>query len=92
MVSNLKVKKPIKIWRTNKRITIILSLIFAISLLTMGFVSAQVTYSSCEIYGNCKPVSSIIEGTNYTINVNNSEYLQGYTPTTLKNWIQNLFN
>jgi len=31
--------------------------------------------------------------TNYSaVNVNNSEYLQGYTPTTLKDWIQGLFD
>ena len=31
--------------------------------------------------------------TNYSlVNVNNSQYLQGYTPTTLKDWIQGLFN
>lgn len=27
-----------------------------------------------------------------TINVNNSQYLQGYTPTTLKNWMQGFFD
>ena len=27
-----------------------------------------------------------------TVNVNNSQYLQGYTPTTLRDWMTNLFN
>jgi len=34
----------------------------------------------------------VISGANYSINVNNSNYLQGYTPTTLKDWIQGLFD
>ena len=34
----------------------------------------------------------VTTGENYSINVNNSNYLQGYTPTTLKDWIQGLFD
>jgi hypothetical protein len=56
---------------------LILSLIF--SILLISFVSAGV-YSDCSIYGNCfvsKPVSSPL--VNYSlVNVNNSQYLQGY--------------
>ena len=33
------------------------------------------------------------ETTNYSsVNVNNSQYLQGYTPTTLKDWMQGFFD
>ena len=34
----------------------------------------------------------IISGANYSINVNNSDYWQGYTPTTYKSWLESVFN
>ncbi len=62
-------------------------------LFLISFVFAQTTYNDCSIYGNCKPVgTTITTGGNYTINVNNTNYFQGYTPTSLKDWIQGLFN
>ena len=59
-------------------------LIFFLAILLIGFISA-------ESMGYGKPTDSINYGANYSINVNNTNYLQGYTPTTLKDWIQGLF-
>lgn len=67
-------------------------LVFFLAILLISFTSSQVSYDDCSIYGNCKPVASIVTGANYSINVNNTDYFQGYTPTTLKDWIQGLFN
>ena len=55
------------------------SFLFLISL-----ASAQVTYDNCNLYGNCKPVSttSAITFNNATGLVNDSVYWQGYTPQT----------
>ncbi|MCK9430231.1 MAG: hypothetical protein M0R17_09530, partial [Candidatus Omnitrophica bacterium] len=36
--------------------------------------------------------TSITTGANYTINVNNSDYLRGYSPTTLRSWMESYFN
>jgi len=36
---------------------------------------------------------NVAQAINYSeINVNNSQYFQDYTPTTLKDWIQGLFD
>ena len=49
------------------------------------------TYDNPNIPHLIKTTTS--SSTNYSsVNVNNSQYLQGYTPTTLKDWIQGYFN
>lgn len=60
---------------------IILIILFAINI-----ISAD-TYSDCSVYGNCQDKSGtdIITGGNYTINTNNSDYLQGLTPQQVAN-------
>ena len=63
-------------------IGIILSIFF------ISFISA----TSLAGYNYLEPGEKVMEGENYSINVNNSNYLQGYTPTTLKDWIQGLFD
>ncbi|MCK9430523.1 MAG: hypothetical protein M0R17_11025, partial [Candidatus Omnitrophica bacterium] len=68
---------------------LVLSIIFGMFLINL--ISAGI-YENCEIYGNCKPVTSITTGANYTINVNNSDYLRGYSPTTLRSWMESYFN
>ena len=45
-----------------------------------------------KIYGLELEDPTTITFDNNTININNSQYLQGYTPTTLKDWIQGLFD
>lgn len=35
---------------------------------------------------------TVMTGGNYTIDVNNTYYFQGYTPTTLRAWMQSFFN
>jgi hypothetical protein len=66
-----------------------LKLVFLISIFLIGSISAS--YSDCSLYGNCKPISSVVTGGNYTINTNNSVYFQGYTPTSLGYWLQTMF-
>jgi len=63
---------------------IILIMIFGIFFISL--------ISASQFAYNYLDGQNVNPGGNYTINVNNSEYFQGYTPTTLKNWIQNLFN
>lgn len=59
-------------------IVVILSLI--------SFTSAsQFTYNSQD-------GPEIISGSNYSINVNNTNYFQGYTPITLKDYFQTFYN
>lgn len=65
-----------------------LLLIILGTLLSFQFVSATETWKY-NYLGEGKEVQI---GANYTINVNNSEYLQGYTPTTLKTWIKSYFD
>jgi hypothetical protein len=61
---------------------------FILSVFLISFASAiPFGYDYLE-----HPQAGVITGSNYSINVNNSQYLQGYTPTTLKNWIQGLFD
>lgn len=76
----------------NKKLFVILALFLFSFLFLFGFISADI-YDDCEIYGNCEPVggTDIVPGANYTINVNNSNYLQGYTPTTLGSFLQSIF-
>jgi len=62
--------------------------IFFLFLIGIPFISSQTPFG----YDYLDHGVDVIEGFNYTINVNNSNYLQGYTPTTLKNWIQGLFD
>ena len=65
--------------------------ILLLSIFFISFTSASI-YDDCSIYGNCEPVLST-SSVNYSlVNVNNSQYFQGYTPTTLKDWIQGLFD
>jgi len=65
--------------------------ILFIFIFSLSFISASI-YDDCEIYGNCEPISEgIVTGANYSINVNNSNYLQGYTPTTLGTWLNTTF-
>lgn len=80
-------------YKAHSKLLLIGVMVF-ISLFLISFASAS-TYSDCSIYGNCKPVgtTSTSPTVNYSIlNVNNSQYFQGYTPTTLGTWLQNTFN
>lgn len=54
-------------------------------LLTLSFIpfSSADQYDDCKIYGNCKAPKTSITFNNNTLNVNNSQYWQGYTPATL---------
>jgi hypothetical protein len=59
---------------------------FIIYLLTFIFVmslaNAQVTYSNCNLYGNCQPIQPQVSSVNYSsVNVNDSLYWQGHTGT-----------
>lgn len=51
-------------------------LILFLILFSCSFVLA--IYEDCSLYGTCKPVSPIISGANYSINVNNSNFLEGF--------------
>lgn len=78
----MKVKK-----KSKKRTYIILGGILLLLLVT-GITSAE-TFG----YNYLKQGEDLNPSINYsTINVNNSQYLQGYTPTTLKDWMQGLFD
>jgi len=66
-------------------------LLFSIFLISFSSATLQIGIdgTSDEIGVNFISESQI----NYsTLNVNNSQYLQGYTPTTLKDWIELAFN
>lgn len=73
---------------------VIYSLSFSICLLfLLSFSSALI----CDptIPGGCptdKPVSPIIAGANYSINVNNTEHLQGRDTNSLYSYFQGLFD
>jgi hypothetical protein len=51
-----------------------------------------ITFISAESMGYGQTTDSINYGANYTINVNNSNYLQGYTPLTLRTFFENTLN
>ena len=64
--------------------------LLVLAMLLMPMTSAIVGYGDID-YGVhfISPTPAI----NYsTIDVNNSQYLQGYTPTTLKDWMQSFFD
>lgn len=67
-------------------------IIFIFFLFGIVFVSAQLDVG----FEEGEPVVEIVQptvATNYsTVNVNNSQYFQSYTPTTLRNWMQTLFD
>jgi hypothetical protein len=70
-----------------KKLLILFSILFIINLVNAGI------YNSCETYGNCASNKQLITTTNYsTANVNNSNYLQGYTVNTLYNYFNSLFD
>lgn len=55
--------------------------IFLISILFVSTALAQDIYSDCSIYGTCKKeISSSFPSNTSTLNVNNSQFLQGLTP------------
>jgi hypothetical protein len=59
----------------------IIFILFSLTLISL--INAS-TYSDCNIYGNCKTSNNFNSNTNYSlVNVNNSQYLQGYTPFDL---------
>jgi len=69
----------------------------SLSALFIFFIFFNLNFISSEKFGYnyLEPGENLNTNTyiNYTeVNVNNSEYLQGYTPTTLKDWIQGLFD
>jgi len=55
-----------------------------VSVCPSNYVLMNIISNSSGVFGDCVNSSEF--------NINNSEYLQGYTPTTLKNWIQGLLN
>jgi hypothetical protein len=61
-----------------------------ISLFLLSFTSAQVTYSDCKIYGNCKPISTIggvgLNGLNGTNGTNGINGLNGTNGTSFSNF------
>lgn len=59
--------------------------------LLLGIMIIGMATASSFGYDYLEHGDTVLEGANYTINVNNTDYFQGYTPTTLKNWIQGLF-
>lgn len=68
--------------------------IFFIAILILPLLSAT-EYSNCEVYGNCKTENAkdLINRINYTqVNVNNSQYLQGYTPSTLYDYFKTMYD
>ena len=70
---------------------IIIIIIFA----TFSFITASnFGFDNSNKFGfnNIDSGESVEYGGNYSINVNNSQFLQGYTPTTLRDWMQGLFN
>ena len=60
------------------KITLLLAL-----LLILPLVSAATYEDTCSIYGICPSLTQTITFNNNTGNVNNSQYLQGYTPSSL---------
>jgi hypothetical protein len=60
---------------------------WAILLVGLIFIYPTVSAISVDI-----PLNPLATGSNVSINVNNSQFLQGYTPTTLKDWIQSFFD
>lgn len=56
---------------------VILSLM--LSSILMFNVTAQTPYDDCNVYGNCRPISTTVTNVNYsTVNTNNSNFLQGF--------------
>ena len=63
---------------------VIIILLFMLSL--GGFISA-------ENWGyNYLEEEAITPGANYSINVNNTQYLRGYSPLTLRDWMQTTYD
>ena len=69
----------------NRKLKAFTMIIFSVTILfylfSLSFISAGI-YDDCEIYGNCQPASTGTTNINYsTVNLNNSQYLQGYVPS-----------
>jgi hypothetical protein len=76
----------------SRRAIILIGVILFINFLLVGFTSAGI-YSDCSIYGSCSPILTTTSSVNYSlVNVNNSNYLQGYTPLTLRTFFENTLN
>lgn len=70
-----------------------LGLMIIASMLLVGLASASFGYNNPYLPFITPEETAGTTSVNYSeVNVNNSQYLQGYTPTTLKDWIQGLFN
>jgi len=76
---------------SSSRITISI-ISFSFIFLFLSLVSGT-PYQECSVYGNCKVIKPTTSQTNFSsVNVNNSQYLQGYTPSTLYNHYKILFD
>jgi hypothetical protein len=65
-------------------------IIILLTLLILPFTCASIGYGDINYGVNYLPPETPI---NYsTIDTNNSQYLQGYTPTTLRDWMENHFD
>jgi hypothetical protein len=74
----------------HKKLVLLLSMIFILQL-----VSAEDIYSDCSVYGNCKEAqgTGIASNVNYSmVNVNNSNYLEGYNVSSLWGYYSGLGN
>jgi len=75
-------------------ISIKLGLLALAVFFSFNLVSASFEYCNPNLPGSngCKEPTLVTQSTNYSlVNVNNSQYFQGYTPSTLGTWLQSTF-